>query len=142
MYARIDRRRKLPVTILLRALFDEPNPNDPDARSVNERILAIFFETNTIRCDGERFALDLVPERLQGETTSFDIVIGDREILKAGQRVKAKHVRDLAKAGVQSLQIPNEYLVGKILARDLPDPRTGELLAQANDELTLSLIHI
>ncbi len=137
VYARIDRRRKLPVTILLRALFDEPNPNDPDARSVNERILAIFFETNTIRCDGERFALDLVPERLQGETTSFDIVIGDREILKAGQRVKAKHVRDLAKAGVQSLQIPNEYLVGKILARDLPDPRTGELLAQANDELTL-----
>lgn len=137
VYARIDRRRKLPVTILLRALFDEPNPNDPHASTVNERILDIFFETNTIRADGENFTLDLVPERLQGETASFDIFIGDRELLKAGQRVKAKHVRELAKAEVQSLRVPREYLVGKILARDLRDPRTGELLAQANDELTL-----
>ena len=136
VYARIDRRRKLPVTILLRALFDEPNPNDPNARSVNERILEIFFETNTIRADGENFTLDLVPERLQGETASFDISIDDRELLKAGQRVKAKHVRELVKAGVQSLRVPGEYLVGKILARDLRDPQTGESLAQANDELT------
>jgi len=50
--------------------------------------------------------------------------------------VKAKHVRELVKAGVQSLQVPSEYLVGKILAHDLRDPQTGELLAQANDELT------
>lgn len=136
VYARIDRRRKLPVTILLRALFDEPNPNDPDARSVNEQILDLFFETNVIRVDGEHFTLDLIPERLQGETASFDIMIGDRELLKAGQRVKAKHVKDLVKAGVQSLRVPSEYLLGKILARDLRDPQTGELLAQANDELT------
>ncbi|HRD66893.1 MAG TPA: DNA-directed RNA polymerase subunit beta [Candidatus Competibacter sp.] len=136
VYARIDRRRKLPVTILLRALFDEPNPNDPDASTVNERILDLFFETNTIRADGEHFTLDLVPERLQGETATFDILIGERELLKAGQRVKAKHVRELVKAGVQSLQVPSEYLVGKILAHDLRDPQTGELLAQANDELT------
>ncbi|MDS4039976.1 MAG: DNA-directed RNA polymerase subunit beta [Candidatus Competibacter sp.] len=137
VYARIDRRRKLPVTILLRALFDEPNPNDPHARGVNERILDIFFETNTIRTEGEQFSLDLVPERLQGETASFDILIDDRVVLRAGERVKAKHVRDLAKAGVRSLRVPREYLVGKILAHDLSDPQTGELLAQANDELTL-----
>jgi len=137
VYARIDRRRKLPVTILLRALFDEPNPNDPDARSVNERVIEIFFETNTIRVDGENLTLDLVPERLQGETAGFDIFIGDQELLKAGQRVKTKHVRELIKAGVQSLRVPSEYLIGKILARDLRDPQTGELLAQANDELTL-----
>ncbi|MFO1425303.1 MAG: DNA-directed RNA polymerase subunit beta [Candidatus Competibacteraceae bacterium] len=137
VYARIDRRRKLPVTILLRALFDEPNPNDPHARGVNERILDIFFETNTVRTEGEQFSLDLVPERLQGETASFDILIDDRVVLKAGERVKAKHVRDLAKAGVRSLRVPREYLVGKILAHDLSDPQTGELLAQANDELTL-----
>ena len=137
VYARIDRRRKLPVTILLRALFDEPNPNDPNARSINEQVLDLFFETNTIRADGENFTLDLIPERLQGETASFDIMIGDRELLKAGQRVKAKHVKDLVNAGVQSLRVPSEYLIGKILARDLRDPRTGELVAQANDELTL-----
>ena len=137
VYARIDRRRKLPVTILLRALFDEPNPNDPQARSVNERILEIFFDTNTVRVSEEGFSLNLVPERLQGETASFDIRLGDRVLLEAGQRIKAKHVRELAKAGVQSLLLPREYLVGKILAHDLRAPHTGELLAVANDELTL-----
>ena len=136
VYARIDRRRKLPVTILLRALFDEPNPNDQNATSVNERILGIFFDTNTVRIEGDQFNLDLVPERLQGETAGFDILIGDRVLLKAGERVKAKHVRDLDKAGVQHLRVPGEYLVGKILAHDLRDPETGEQLAQANDELT------
>ncbi|HPE71739.1 MAG TPA: DNA-directed RNA polymerase subunit beta [Candidatus Competibacter sp.] len=136
VYARIDRRRKLPVTILLRALFDEPNPNDPNAISVNERILGLFFDTNTVRIEDDQFHLDLVPERLQGETAGFDIMIGDRVLLKAGERVKAKHVRDLDKAGVQRLRVPSEYLVGKILAHDLRDPETGEQLAQANDELT------
>ncbi len=136
VYARIDRRRKLPVTILLRALFDEPNPNDPHARSVNERILEIFFDTNTARVSDEGFSLDLVPERLQGETASFDIRIGDRLLLEAGQRIKAKHVRELTKADVQSLPVPPEYLAGKILAHDLRAPDTGELLALANDELT------
>ena len=136
VYARIDRRRKLPVTILLRALFDEPNPNDPNAISVNERILGLFFDTNTVRIEDDQFNLDLVPERLQGETAGFDIMIGDRVLLKAGERVKAKHVRDLDKAGVQHLRVPGEYLVGKILAHDLRDPETGEQLAQANDELT------
>ena len=136
LYARIDRRRKLPVTILLRALFDDPNPNDPAARSVNERILEIFFETNTVRVAGEQFTLDLVPERLQGETASFDITIEERILVKAGERIKQKHVRDLTKTGVTSLVVPREYLVGKILAHDLADPETGELLASANDELT------
>ena len=136
VYARIDRRRKLPVTILLRALFDEPNPNDRNATSVNERILGLFFDTNTVRIEDDQFHLDLVPERLQGETAGFDIMIGDRLLLKAGERVKAKHVRDLDKAGVQRLRVPGEYLVGKILAHDLRDPETGEQLAQANDELT------
>ncbi|RUQ31885.1 MAG: DNA-directed RNA polymerase subunit beta [Candidatus Competibacteraceae bacterium] len=137
VYARIDRRRKLPVTVLLRALFDDPNPHDPNARSVNERMLEIFFEINTVQSgDGEQFTLDLKPERLQGETFGFDISIGDK-VLKAGERVKAKHIRELAKSGVQHLQVPREYLIGKILARDLLHPQTGELLAQANDELTL-----
>ncbi|HSA46882.1 MAG TPA: DNA-directed RNA polymerase subunit beta [Candidatus Competibacteraceae bacterium] len=136
LYARIDRRRKLPVTILLRALFDDPHPNDPGARSVNERILEIFFETNTVRVAGEQFTLDLVPERLKGETASFDILIGDEVVLKAGARITDRHVRKLEKAGLQSLAVPREYLMGKILAHDLADPETGELLAQANDELT------
>ncbi|MCP5158564.1 MAG: DNA-directed RNA polymerase subunit beta [Gammaproteobacteria bacterium] len=137
LYARIDRRRKLPVTILLRALFDEPNPNDPQACSVNEQILDIFFDTNVVRVAGEQFTLDLVPERLQGETATFDILIDHQIIVKAGERIKQKHVRSLAKANVKSLVVPDEYLIGKILAHDLTDPQTGEVLALANDELTL-----
>ncbi len=140
VYARIDRRRKLPVTILLRALFDEPNPNDPQARSVNERILEIFFDTNTFHVSGEQFSMDLVPERLQGEVASFDISVGDKVLVEAGQRIKPKHVRDLDKAGIKSLPVPAEYLVGKLLAHDLRAPETGELLAQANDELTAAVL--
>jgi DNA-directed RNA polymerase subunit beta len=136
LFARIDRRRKLPVTILLRALFDEPNANDPQARSVNERILDIFFETNTVRVADGQFTLELLPERLQGETASFDIAIDDRVIVKTGERIKAKHVRDLTNAGVTSLAVPADYLVGRILARDLMDTETGEALVVANDELT------
>ncbi len=136
LYARIDRRRKLPVTILLRALFDDPNPNDPKARSVNERILEIFFETNTVRVTSEGFTLDLVPERLKGETASFDIPIGDEIVVKTGARITDRHVRKLSEAGVKSLDVPREYLVGKILAHNLADAETGELLALANDELT------
>jgi DNA-directed RNA polymerase subunit beta len=140
VYARIDRRRKLPVTILLRALFDEPNPNDPQAHSVNERILEIFFDTNTFHVSGEQFSMDLVPERLQGEVASFDIPVGDKVLVEAGQRIKPKHVRDLDKAGIKSLPVPAEYLVGKLLAHDLRAPETGELLAQANDELTAAVL--
>ncbi|HRF45653.1 MAG TPA: DNA-directed RNA polymerase subunit beta, partial [Candidatus Competibacteraceae bacterium] len=136
LYARIDRRRKLPVTILLRALFDEPNPNDPQARSVNERILEIFFDTNTVRIEGEQMTLLLAPERLQGETASSDIAIDGRTIVKAGERIKQKHVRELTKAGINTFVVHVEDLVGKILAHDLIDPRTGEALGLANDELT------
>ena len=136
VYARIDRRRKLPVTILLRALFDEPDPNDPQALSVNERILALFFEMHTLRIRDEQFHLDLVPERLQGDIASFDLRIGDQVLLEAGQRIKAKQVRELTKANVQSLPVPLDYLVGKILTHDLRAPETGEVLATANDELT------
>jgi len=137
LFARIDRRRKLPVTILLRALFDEPDPKDAQACSVNEQILAIFFDTNTVRVADGQFTLELLPERLQGETASFDIAIGDRVIAKSGERIKARHVRDLTKAGIDRLVVPTEYLIGKILARDLMDPETGEALGLANDELTL-----
>ena len=142
VYARIDRRRKLPVSILLRALFDDPNPHDPNACSINEKILDIFFEINTVQRDGEGdlFTLDLKPERLQGETASFDIRVGDRVVVKAGKRINARDVAKLTEAGFQHLHVPAEYLDGKILARDLSNPETGELLAQANELLTLATL--
>ncbi|PWV61720.1 DNA-directed RNA polymerase subunit beta [Plasticicumulans acidivorans] len=126
LYARIDRRRKLPVTILLRALGYD-----------NERILNLFFETNTFRLVGERVMLDLVPERLKGETASFDIRNGDQVIVEAGRRITAKHIRELSKAGVSTLEVPADYLIGKTLAHDIVNPDTGEVVLFANEELAV-----
>ena len=124
VFVRIDRRRKLPVTILLRAL-------DYD----NEQMLKIFFDINefALRRDGIR--LKLVAERLRGETASFDIRVGDRTVVEKDRRITVRHVRELQKAGVRHLEVPSDYLDGRILAHDIVDEETGELLARANDEL-------
>ncbi|MGD9387014.1 MAG: DNA-directed RNA polymerase subunit beta [Gammaproteobacteria bacterium] len=128
LFARIDRRRKLPVTILLRALG-----------YTEEEMLALFFETNEFLL-GEQIELKLIPERLKGETASFDIMVDDELIVAEGKRITALHVRKLAAAGVDTLPVPAEYLEGKILAHDVVDEKSGELLAKANDELTIELI--
>ncbi|RNF81627.1 DNA-directed RNA polymerase subunit beta [Montanilutibacter psychrotolerans] len=125
LFTRIDRRRKLPVTVLLRALGYS-----------NEEMLAEFFEVNTFQIDPkEGVQLELVPERLRGETLDFDLADGDKVIVEAGRRITARHVKQLEQAGVAALAVPDSYLVGRILSHDVMDTRTGELLASANDEL-------
>jgi DNA-directed RNA polymerase subunit beta len=130
VFVRIDRRRKLPATVLLRAL----------GMSTQE-ILGVFFETNvfTVTSDGLRF--DLIPERLRGETASFDIVDSDNEvIIEAGRRITARHVRLMEQAGLTSLNVPSDFATGRVLAADLVDEATGELVAAANDEITEELL--
>ncbi len=125
VFARIDRRRKLPVTILLRALG-----------YTNEEMLAAFFETNEFSISRDGAMLALVPERLRGETANFDIVIDGEVIVPEAKRITARHVRQLAKAGVTELPVPLEYLQGKVLAHDVVDEESGEIIAEANEELT------
>ena len=129
VFARIDRRRKLPVTIILRAL--EMN---------NEEMLDMFFENNDFYLSDKEIKMGLVPERLRGETATFDIKLGRKLIVEDGKRITAKHVRDMSKSTVDKLTVPNEYLEGKILAHDIVDTETGELLAAANTELTAELV--
>lgn len=129
VYVRIDRRRKLPATILLRALGYN-----------NEEIINIFFETNEFSFTNEEIRLQLIPERMRGDISSFDISIQDKVILEKGQRVTARHIRQLEKENVTELAVPRDYLHGKILAHNLIVPGTGELLAKVNDELTDDLI--
>src|SRR6476661_7417531 len=124
VFCRIDRRRKLPVTILLRALGYN-----------NEEMLKQFFDINTFHILPEGVQLELVPERLRGETLDFDLTDGDKVIVEAGKRITARHVKQLEQAGVAALAVPDEYLVGRILSHDVVDAKTGELLATANDEL-------
>jgi DNA-directed RNA polymerase subunit beta len=125
LFTRIDRRRKLPVTVLLRALGYS-----------NEEMLEIFFEKNVFHLGKKGGAeLDLVAERLRGETFNFDLRVGDKVIVEAGKRITARHVRTLQESKIKSLEVPDEYLVGRILSHDIVDKKTGEVLASANEEI-------
>jgi len=125
LFVRIDRRRKLPASILLRAL-----------NFSGEEILSVFFDTNTVRITDAGFILDLIPERLRGEVAPFEIKAGGKLIVEAGRRITVRHVRQIEKAGLKTLEVPVEYLLNKVLAKDLVDIDTGELVCKANDELT------
>ena len=124
LFTRIDRRRKLPVSVLLRALGYN-----------NEEMLNEFFDINTFHIEAEGVQLELVPERLRGETLDFDLADGDKVIVEAGKRITARHVKQLEAAGVSALAVPDSYIGGRILSHDVIDPKTGELLATANDEI-------
>jgi DNA-directed RNA polymerase subunit beta len=126
VFVRIDRRRKLPATVLLRALGFS-----------NQEILAYFFETDTFKLKkDEMLNFEVVPERLRGETASFDIEVKGKVLVEAGRRITARHVRDLEKAGVKMLEVPRDFALGRVLASDVVDTNTGEVIAKANDELT------
>jgi DNA-directed RNA polymerase subunit beta len=129
VFVRIDRRRKLPATIILRALG-----------LGTQEILDLFFDTNTIRVSKDGFVLELIPDRLRGEILSFDIKAQDAVIVESGRRVTVRHIKQIEKAELKALDIPDEYLLGKILAHDIIDQETGELLASSNDELTEELL--
>jgi len=125
VFARIDRRRKLPVTIILRALG-----------MTETEILDTFFEKNTFYLAKDETALQLVAQRLRGETATFELRIGDQVIVEEGRRITARHVRQLEEAGVKRLRVPREYVYGKVLAHDVVNTETGEILAKANEVLT------
>ncbi len=129
VFVSIDRRRKIPATILLRALGYN-----------TEEILDYFFDTDRFTIGDERCIFHVIPARLRGETASFDIQSGREVIVEAGKRITATHIRHMTKLGIQQLEVPRAYLVGKTLARNLVDQRTGELLAKANDEITEELV--
>ncbi|MDT8449741.1 MAG: DNA-directed RNA polymerase subunit beta [Wenzhouxiangellaceae bacterium] len=130
VFTRIDRRRKLPVTILLRALGME-----------DEEILDTFFEKSHITLRKNDAKLDLVPARLRGETALADITDKDGNVIVAkDRRITARHVKQIEQAGVKTLDVSDEYLIGRILAHNIVDTGSGELLASCNDEITAELL--
>ena len=129
LFARIDRRRKLPVTIIMRALGLS-----------NQEMLDLFFETNEFNLSNKSIKMKLIPERLRGETASFDIKLGKKMIAERGKRITARHVNEMKKSSTDSLIVPIEYLDSKILSHDIIDEETGEILAAANEILTAELI--
>ncbi len=125
VHARIDRRRKLPVTIILRALG-----------FTVEEILAMFFENNVYDIQGDKLMLRLVPERLRGETAAFEVKKAGKVIIEVGRRITARHIALLEKAEIKNLEVPNDYVLGKVLAKTVIHPETGEVIGNANDMIT------
>ena len=130
VYCRIDRRRKIHATILLRALGYS-----------TEQILGIFFDMDTFKISDKGITWDLIPDRLKGETVSFDIK--DKKgkiIIKKERRITARHIKEIEKANLKSLRIPAQFLIGKVIAKDVVDTDTGEIEFFANTEITEELL--
>ncbi|MBP2700130.1 DNA-directed RNA polymerase subunit beta [Photobacterium lucens] len=129
VFVRIDRRRKLPASIILRAL-----------NYTTDQILDMFFEKIHFEVQGKSLVMELVPDRLRGETASFDIEANGTVYVEKGRRITARHIRQLGKDGVDHIEVPVEYIVGKIASRDYIDENTGELIVAANQELSLEAL--
>jgi len=130
LFVRIDRRRKLPATIILRALG-----------YTTEEMLALFYETNLFRLEENKIILELVPGRLRGELSSMTILDEKGEIIvEADRRISARHIRRIEKANIKTLEVTEDYLVGRVLAKSIVDKTTGEVLAEANQAITVDLI--
>ena len=130
LYFRIDRRRKMPVSILLKALGYN-----------NEQILDTFYDKENFYLSNNGVETDLVVSRLKGETAKLDIVDNDGNVLvAAGKRITAKNIREIEKSGLTRLKVELDTLIGKTFAVDVIVPDTGEVLAKANDEITEELL--
>ena len=130
VFVRIDRRRKLPATILLRALGYSA-----------EEILALFFDFNSFGLTPDGLRFELVPERLRGDVATFDIMDKKGAVLvEAGRRITARHINQMTKAGLETLEVVDNYAFGKHLGLDVVDTETGEVVANANDEVTGELL--
>jgi len=130
LFFRVDRRRKMPVTILLKAIGMN-----------NEEILSTFHDFESFELASDQIRFEVVPDRLRGEIARFDIADGQGNLIVGkDKRINAKHVRDIAAAGISSVIVPEDFAVGRVLAHDVADPETGEVLARANDELTEDLL--
>ncbi len=127
IYARIDRKRKIPVTTLLMALGLDP-----------EEILLTYYDEIVFRRSGEGWRMPFRPERLQGVKLSFDLVDAEtgETLAEAGTKLTPRMVRRLRERGVKELFVSAEELVGRFVARDVINEETGLVYVEAGDELT------
>jgi DNA-directed RNA polymerase subunit beta len=132
LFVRIDRRRKLPVTTLLRSIGYS-----------TEEILNIFFVTDKIHLKGkDTVVLDLDPQRLRGEIAIVDIYTKAGKILvEKGKRITQRHVQQIEKDGIKKLEMPMLSIVNRVIGKAVVDKDTGEIIADANAQITLDLIN-
>ena len=126
VYARIDRRRKIPATSLLYALGLD-----------GEEILSLFYKKIAYTRDGDHWRVPFDPERLKGVKTTVDLIDADsgEVVVEAGKKLTVRAARQIVEKGVKALRVQDEDLYGHYIAEDLYDPTTGEIFAEAGDEL-------
>ena len=129
LYFRIDRRRKMPATILLKALG-----------YTVEQILQMFFHFDTFHIGKKGIEFELQPERLRGEVARFDFVSKGKVIVPKDKRITVKYIREIEAAGLKKLVVPEDFVLGRIVANNIVDKETGEIVANANDEITEDLL--
>jgi DNA-directed RNA polymerase subunit beta len=130
LFFRVDRRRKMPVTTLLKAIGFNP-----------EQILREFFDVDTFLLSKKGIEFELVPERLRGEVARFDFNDKTGKIIVAkDKRITAKHIRELDVANIKRIAVPDDFLVGRVVSQNIIDKESGEVLASANDEITDALL--
>ncbi len=132
LYFRVDRRRKMPVTILLKALGYTP-----------EQILTGFFMMDTFHMSKKGIQFELKPDRLRGEVARFDIVTKQgKTIVQKDKRITVKHVREMEAAGLSKVTVVEDFVLGRVIGHNVINTETGEIIANANDEITVELLKI
>ena len=129
LFCRIDRRRKIPATIILKALD-----------MGTEEILQNFYEIDNVHVEKEGISIELIPSRLRGQTLPVDLKIKTKVIVEANKRITARHVRELEQANISSLKVADDFLIGKVLAKDVFSQETGEVIIPANTEIDVTVI--
>ena len=130
LYFRVDRRRKMPVTILLKALGYTP-----------EQILSEFFIFDSFSLTKSEIDFELVPERLRGEIARFDFTTKTGKLIVAkDKRITQRHVREMQEAHMTKITVPQDYVIGRVIAHNVVDKESGEIVANANDEITEELL--
>ena len=129
LFCRIDRRRKIPATIILKAL-----------NMGTEEILQNFYEIDNVHVEKEGISIELIPSRLRGQTLPVDLKIKTKVIVEANKRITARHVRELEQANISTLKVSDDFLIGKVLAKDVFNQETGEVLIPANTEIDVTVI--
>ena len=129
LFCRIDRRRKIPATIILKAMD-----------MGTEEILKHFYEIDTVQIEKAGINIELIPSRLRGQTLPVDLKIKSKVVLEANKRITARHVRQLEQAKMTSLKVEDDFLIGKVLAKDVFNQETGEVLVSANTEIDQVII--
>jgi DNA-directed RNA polymerase subunit beta len=131
VYFRIDRRRKMPVTILLRSLG-----------YTNEEILKMFFEFDAFHLGKKGIQFEVVAERLRGDVARFDIFNKAGKIIVAkDKRITVRHIREMQEDDIKRLGVSEDFLIGRVLAANVVDKDSGEIIANANEEITEALLH-